>query len=41
MAASRFFAAAAGRVIVLFFAAGSRKSWLHQGCDGDLATFFF
>ena len=41
MAASRFLAAAAGHVIVLSFAAGSRKSWLHQGCDGDLATFFF
>ena len=43
MAASRLLRAVAAFVILLSFAAGSRKSsleWLHGGCDSDLSADF-
>ena len=45
MAASRLLRAVAALVILLSFAAGSRKSyilleWLHEGCDSDLLADF-
>ena len=40
VAASRLLGATAACVIPLFFAAGSRLEWLHQGCDSDLSADF-